>query len=137
MVEISATNSSLFCSRKNEGNWQKISKTHRLRRVSMGFKNSPPSDYIKASIATPVPSYRISSQKGNLPMKRKEPKTPQFTKKQRTGAERLANLLAVNCVRNTFLEKLHIGTYPSSKTGDFSDIKVITPFGEIPWNEHS
>lgn len=70
-------------------------------------------------------------------MKSKTPKSPRVSKKQRTGAERLAKLLALNCVRNTFLEELHMGTYPTSKTGDFSDVKVVTPFGEIPWNDLS
>ena len=42
--------------------------------------------------------------------------------------------MALQCFRNTKLENLHAGTGPSSATGDYSDVKVITPFGEIPWN---
>ena len=49
----------------------------------------------------------------------------------------LALFLALNCVRNTEIEDLHAGTFPSSKAGDFSDVKVVTPFGDIPWNELS
>jgi hypothetical protein len=50
----------------------------------------------------------------------------------------LAKLLAVEGVRNnTDLEMLHGGVAPSSKTGDFSDVKVISPFGEIDWNRIS
>ena len=45
----------------------------------------------------------------------------------------LAKSIAALCVRNTFLEDLHSGTTPSSRSGDFSDVKVVTPFGEIPW----
>ena len=45
----------------------------------------------------------------------------------------LAKSIAVLCVRNTFLEDLHCGITPSSKSGDFSDVKVVTPYGEIPW----
>lgn len=45
----------------------------------------------------------------------------------------LARLITNSCVRNTFLEDLHAGTYPSSKVGDYSDVKVVTPYGEIPW----
>ncbi|UTC28894.1 hypothetical protein MARCHEWKA_03820 [Brevundimonas phage vB_BpoS-Marchewka] len=45
--------------------------------------------------------------------------------------------LAHTCVRNTFLEDLHAGITPSSKTGDYSDVKVVTPYGEIPWAEVS
>jgi hypothetical protein len=51
--------------------------------------------------------------------------------------ERLAKSLALLCVRNTFLEDLHAGISPSSKTGDYSDVKVVTPYGEIPWSKLS
>lgn len=37
------------------------------------------------------------------------------------------------CVRNTELEDLHWGDPVFSKTGDYSDVKVVTPYGEIPW----
>jgi hypothetical protein len=49
----------------------------------------------------------------------------------------LAKAIAALCVRNTFLEDLHAGTTPSSKTGDYSDVKVVTPYGEIPWSKLS
>jgi hypothetical protein len=49
----------------------------------------------------------------------------------------LARVLTRDCVRNTFLEDLHSGVSPSSKTGDYSDVKVVSPYGEIPWNELS
>lgn len=42
-------------------------------------------------------------------------------------------LIANEAVRNTYLEELHGGTTPSTKTGDYSDVKVVTPYGEIPW----
>jgi len=51
----------------------------------------------------------------------------------RALAAALAKAVTALCVRNTFLEDLHSGTTPSSKTGDYSDVKVVTPFGEIPW----
>jgi hypothetical protein len=35
------------------------------------------------------------------------------------------------------LEDLHAGPAPSSKTGDYSDVVVRTPFGEITWRELS
>jgi len=41
--------------------------------------------------------------------------------------------LVEQCVRNTGLEDLHAGVAPSSATGDYSDVKVVTPYGEIPW----
>lgn len=51
--------------------------------------------------------------------------------------ERLAKFMAQQCFRNTELEDLHCGTSPNSKTGDYSDVKVISPFGEIPWSQLS
>ena len=50
----------------------------------------------------------------------------------------LAKLLAVEGVRNnTDLELLHSGVTPASQTGDFTDVKVVTPFGEIEWGRLS
>lgn len=40
-------------------------------------------------------------------------------------------------MRNSELENLHAGTFPSSQAGDFSDVKVVTPYGEIPWSRLS
>jgi hypothetical protein len=51
--------------------------------------------------------------------------------------KRIAKFMAQQCFRNTDLERLHCGTTPSSKAGDYSDVKVVTPFGEIPWPELS
>lgn len=48
-----------------------------------------------------------------------------------------ALVMAVNCVRNTILEDYHSGITPRSKIGDYSDVKVVTPFGGIPWNKLS
>jgi hypothetical protein len=45
----------------------------------------------------------------------------------------LAKAITAVCVRNGFLEDLHSGVTPSSKTGDYSDVKVVTPYGEIAW----
>lgn len=47
--------------------------------------------------------------------------------------KRLAKLMAERCFRNTRLEDLHAGTVPESRAGDYSDVKVVSPFGEIPW----
>lgn len=52
---------------------------------------------------------------------------------KKEDAKRLAIGMATYCVRNTFLEDLHAGTVPSSKAGDFSNVKVVSPYGEIPW----
>lgn len=50
----------------------------------------------------------------------------------------LVKLLAVQGVRNnTDLEYLHLGNGPKSDTGDYSDVKVVYPSGEIEWNRLS
>jgi hypothetical protein len=54
-----------------------------------------------------------------------------------TLRKRLAKLIARDCFRNTMLEDFHAGKVPSSRTGDYSDVKVITPFGEIEWDNLS
>jgi hypothetical protein len=48
-----------------------------------------------------------------------------------------AKAMVAYCFRNTYLEDLHAGTAPSSKKGDYSDVKVVSPYGEIPWNKVS
>jgi hypothetical protein len=49
----------------------------------------------------------------------------------------LALGMAVLCVRNTCIEDIHAGIEPHSQAGDFSDARVVTPDGEIPWNRLS
>jgi hypothetical protein len=51
--------------------------------------------------------------------------------------KRLAKYLAQQCFRNTMLEDLHAGITPDSETGDYSDVVVRSPYGEIPWPELS
>jgi len=53
------------------------------------------------------------------------------------AARPLALSMALMCVRNTCIEDIHAGISPSSQAGDFSDVKVVTPYGEIPWNKLS
>lgn len=48
--------------------------------------------------------------------------------------EQFAQALVHNCFRNTILEEYHKGVSPKSKVGDYTDVKVVTPYGEIPWN---
>jgi hypothetical protein len=53
-------------------------------------------------------------------------------------AAMVAKTLAMMCVRNTYLEDLHAGISPVSKTGDYSDVVVIDGTGrKIPWTELS
>jgi hypothetical protein len=47
--------------------------------------------------------------------------------------KRLAKYLAQQCFRNTMLEDLHAGITPDSQTGDYNDVVVRSPYGEIPW----
>jgi len=47
----------------------------------------------------------------------------------------VARKIALRCVRLTSIEQIHDGKEICTKTGDYSDVKVVTPFGEIPWNE--
>lgn len=48
--------------------------------------------------------------------------------------KRLAKYLAQQCFRNTMLEDLHAGIMPDSQTGDYTDVLVRSPYGEIPWS---
>ena len=47
--------------------------------------------------------------------------------------KRLAKYMVLQCFRNSMLEDLHSGITPSSAAGDYSDVYVTTPHGEIPW----
>jgi len=59
------------------------------------------------------------------------------TAEERDAAS-FAKMLVLMCLRNTSLEDLHAGKVPISKTGDYSDVKVIDGTGrEIPWTELS
>jgi hypothetical protein len=55
-----------------------------------------------------------------------------MTRGQRRSLEKAAKSLVEVCVRNA-LEDVHGGIFPSSQSGDYSDVKVVTPYGEIPW----
>jgi meiotically up-regulated gene 157 (Mug157) protein len=61
-----------------------------------------------------------------------------YPKTEKRIAAKLAKILAMVSVRNTFLETLHDGETPKTRTGDFSDVKVIDGEGqEIPWKKVS
>jgi hypothetical protein len=55
-----------------------------------------------------------------------------MTRAQRRSLEKMAKSLVESCVRSA-LEDVHAGIFPSSQSGDYSDVKVVTPYGEIPW----
>jgi hypothetical protein len=46
---------------------------------------------------------------------------------------RLAKYMVLQCFRNSMLEDLHSGTFPSSASGDYSDVTVSSAYGVIPW----
>ena len=46
--------------------------------------------------------------------------------------QRLSKKLVLDAFWNP-LEDIHAGMWPSSKAGDYSDVKVVSPYGEIPW----
>jgi hypothetical protein len=67
-------------------------------------------------------------------MKRKEQVLELPFSKERSD---LAKSIVLHAFRNTILEDIHAGREVMSKTGTFDDVKVVTPYGEIPWNEVS
>jgi len=49
--------------------------------------------------------------------------------------QEFAKIMAAACVRRGYLEDLHSGLRPVTRTGDYSDVKVIDAEGrEISWN---
>lgn len=73
--------------------------------------------------------------------KRKEVQSSQDVlqrlRSDRALQKRLAKFMALQCFRNTKLEDLHAGIAPSSDVGDYSDVKVVSPLGDIPWSRLS
>lgn len=56
---------------------------------------------------------------------------------QKVSAD-IAKALTIMCFRNTEIEDIHAGIWPSSKTGDYKDVRVIDGFGnEFTWAEMS
>ena len=61
-----------------------------------------------------------------------------MTSSYKQAQAEIAKLMAAACVRRGYLEKLHAGIGPVTRSGDYSDVKVIDAEGrEIPWNEVS
>ena len=57
---------------------------------------------------------------------------------QKKAHSEFAKIMAAACVRRGYLEKLHAGFTPVTRSGDYSDVKVIDAEGrEIPWNQVS
>lgn len=64
-------------------------------------------------------------------------KALKFTKKETQSAAQLAKMITLRCIRNTCIEHIHAGPQAHSKSGDYSDVTVVTPDREILWNEVS
>ena len=56
---------------------------------------------------------------------------------QDPGLRQTAKNLVEVCFHNSGLEDLHAGVTPASAAGDYTDVVVTTPYGEIPWNRLS
>ncbi len=75
-----------------------------------------------------------------IPQQPFTPMTPHVTSDEAAREAQsglLARSLAEFGVRNIVLENFHAGKVPHSTTGDFSDVSVVTPDGNIPRNELS
>jgi hypothetical protein len=64
-------------------------------------------------------------------------KTPWASQNEHHALQRLTLALVETCVRNTILEDWHAGREVVSPAGDFSDVKIVTPTGEIPYLDAS
>ncbi|WP_205685432.1 hypothetical protein [Caulobacter zeae] len=66
---------------------------------------------------------------------------PPMAKKPSTSDGEWLSALALALVetgfRNSRLEELHAGVSPDTAVGDYSDVKVVTPYGEIAWSRVS
>ncbi len=56
-----------------------------------------------------------------------------WTMRERKALEHLTLALVETCVRNTIIEDWHAGAEIVSPAGDFSDVKIVTPDGEMPY----
>lgn len=89
---------------------------------------------------TPEEKARMTFWKDGLTEEEKRSRQKRYLRtllSQETFIKRLSKLLVVQAFRNGPIEDIHAGEGPSSKTGDFTDVKVVSPYGEIPWAELS
>lgn len=68
--------------------------------------------------------------------RKKNGKAKRTDEADREWLEIISLCLVKACVRDN-LEDLHAGISPGSMTGDYTDVKVVTPHGEIPWSRLS
>ena len=65
------------------------------------------------------------------------PSESKLSEEQRLAIRDEANAMTTHAFRNSPIESLHAGIVPYTETGDYTDVRVVTPKGEIPWNELS
>jgi len=63
--------------------------------------------------------------------------TPWENETERRALQRMTLALVESCFRNSMLEDWHAGREVVSPAGDFSDVKIVSPAGEIPYLEAS
>lgn len=62
---------------------------------------------------------------------------PAISQTEHRALQRFTLALVETCVRNTVLEDWHAGRTVVSPAGDFSDVKIVSPVGEIPYLDAS
>lgn len=62
---------------------------------------------------------------------------PWADQNEHRALQRLTLALVESCVRNSVLEDWHAGRTVISPAGDFSDVKIVSPAGEMPYLEAS
>jgi hypothetical protein len=63
--------------------------------------------------------------------------TPWENETERRALQHMTLALVESCFRNSMLENWHAGREVVSPAGDFSDVKIVSPAGEIPYLEAS
>jgi hypothetical protein len=92
--------------------------------------------------AAPHGSYAVAARRCSVIVVPLQETTMMVARKNQAALDEamyasLARSIVLHCMRNTRLEDLHAGIYPDSATGDYTDVKVVSPYGEIPWNKAS
>ena len=62
---------------------------------------------------------------------------PWADQNEHRAVQRLTLALVESCFRNSILEDWHAGREVISPAGDFSDVKIVTPLGEMPYLDAS
>ena len=63
--------------------------------------------------------------------------TPWENETERRALQQMTLALVETCFRNSMIEDWHAGREVISPAGDFSDVRIVTPTGEIPYLDAS